>query len=86
MVQKPIIRIVFALATREAGVRNLSLRAARGREPHNADSFTASDVWIWARLTVPMKIWSSYRILLEHFPLVSFEFQDQVQDDGHHES
>jgi hypothetical protein len=40
---KPVIRLVLALASKDAGV---SFPEVRGREPHHADSFTAFDVWI----------------------------------------
>ena len=39
---KPVIRIVFALAAREAGV---NFPEERIRDHHHPDNFTAFDVW-----------------------------------------
>jgi hypothetical protein len=40
---KPVIRLVLALASKDAGV---SFPGVREHEPHHPDSFTAFDVWI----------------------------------------
>jgi hypothetical protein len=39
---RPIIRMVFALASPEAGVR---FPTRRSREPHHADKYTSFDIW-----------------------------------------
>ena len=79
VVPKPVIRIVFALAAREAGV---NLRKAREREHHHYDKLTAFDVWCAGLGDKAFKHidgdLASYRLLLERSlrPHDAFNLQD----------
>ena len=81
VVPKPVIRIVFALASLEAGV---NFPKARQREHHHPDKFTAFDVWcaglgdkVFKHVTVDGDL-ASYRLLLERSlrPHEAFNLQD----------
>jgi hypothetical protein len=81
---KPVIRIVLALASREAGV---TFPKARERGPHCPDTFTAFDVWIAGLSTAAYKHMDedlgSYRNLLERSlrPHDAFELKDDLDVD-----
>ena len=78
---KPVIRMVFALASDEAGV---AFPEAREREMHYSDPFTAFDVWLAGLSTAAFKHVgedsASYRLLLDR----SLEPHDafDLKDDG----
>jgi hypothetical protein len=84
VVPKPIIRIVFALASREAGV---TFPEPRGSPPHHSDEFTTFDVWIAGLSTAAYKHTGedleSYQILLQRSlrPHDAFELNDDPEVD-----
>jgi hypothetical protein len=84
VIPKPVIRIVFALASREAGI---TFPKAREREPHRADPFTAFDVWFAGLSTATFKHidgdLESYQSLLERSlrPHDAFELKDDMEVD-----
>jgi hypothetical protein len=81
---KPVIRIVFALASRRAGV---NFPKVRQRRRHHFDSFTAFDVWIAGLSTAAFKHLDedveSYRIMLERSlrPHDAFDLKDDLEVD-----
>lgn len=84
VIPKPVIRIVFALTSGEAGV---TFSQVRGPELHRADPFTAFDVWFAGLSTATFKHidedLDSYRTLLERSvrPHDAFELLDDREAD-----
>jgi len=85
VVPKPVIRIVFTLAAREAGVH---FPQARRREYHH-DKFTAFDVWCAGLADETFKHigtdLASYRLLLERSLRShdAFKLEDELDGEGH---
>jgi hypothetical protein len=86
---KPVIRIVFALAALEAGVR---FPEARRRDHHYPDKFTAFDVWCAGSGDKAFKHidgdLASYQLLLERLlrPHDAFDLQDDREGPEHDET
>jgi hypothetical protein len=86
MTPKPVIRIVFALASGEAGINYREPRKRRARSP---DPFTAFDIWFAGLSTAAFKCidedkdLASYRLLLDRSlrPHDAFELNDDKQID-----
>jgi hypothetical protein len=82
---KPVIRVVMALASREAGV---TFPGKRGREHHYFDSFTTFDIWIAGLSSAAYKHigedQESYRIMLDRSlrPHDAFDLKDDLQVDS----
>ena len=84
VIPKPVIHMVFALASREAGV---NFPEERGREHHHPDKFTSFDVWCAGLGKETFKHidddLASYRLLLERSfrPHDAFKLQGEGEGD-----